>query len=222
MFAVAANTEMGERLRALRTKLRLTQAKMAAQFDVDRETYKNWEYGAANLPKKFHALLTRLEAGGLAAFEPTDLRKPLFPVPHLLVPIPRGPAVPCSDWSDPLEADYNDFTEVDPYMAEGKGRFACEIVGDSMYDLLWPGDLAIWQSEPHPKIGTVVIARTKLNEVTAAQLKHNGTDFVLHKLNSKYEDATADHWEAIGFLVGIIRVEGSKRVTAYDPNGIRP
>lgn len=91
-----------------------------------------------------------------------------------------------------------------------------------MYDLLWPGDKCIWQSAAHPKIGTVVIAVNAENQATVAQLKHDGTNYVLHKLNTRYPAVTSDEWECKGFLVGIIRVQGSKRIAVYDPEGIRP
>lgn len=189
---------------------------MAEKLQIKRTTYLAYEYGRARIPAP---VMQKLQAMGLDA--PPEVGNPLFPVPVPRTLVPRGPAVPCSDWSDPLDTDYDDFEEVDSFMA-GKGRFASEIVGDSMYDLLWPGDMCIWQQSHNPKLGTVVIAVNRERQATCAQLKHDGEQFILHKLNPRYPDAESDHWECVGFLVGIIRVQGTKRVTVFDPQGIRP
>lgn len=205
---------IGDQIRRLRLRLDLTQEEMAQRLDIKRERYVAYEIERARVPK---AIYEQLLGMGLAS----EVAPPLYPSPMPVTLIPRGPAVPCSTWSDPLETDYHEYAEVDSYMA-GAGRFACEIVGDSMYDLLWPGDVCVWQASSAPKLGTVVIAVNSQRQATAAQLKHDGTRFILHKLNPRYEPAEADHWECIGYLVGILRTQGTKRVAVYDPSGIRP
>jgi len=208
-------TGVGADLRRFRRKLDFTQEQMAERLKLKRTTYTSYEDERANLPP---SVLSELRSLG---FGLAEVSAPQHPQPVPVTLIPRGPSVPCSDWSDPLDASFADFEEVDSYMA-GKGRFACDVIGDSMYDLLWPGDKCVWQSSANPKLGTVVLATNGKHEATVAQLKHDGTDYVLHKLNAKYPPVTADHWECKGFLVGIIRIQGSKRVAVYDPEGIRP
>lgn len=196
-----------------------TQHQMADAVGIQRSTYANYELGSP--PRHgWEGVIAKFVALGIQP-PPSEVGRPLHPYAAMLVPIPQGAPVPCSDWSDPLDAEYDQFVEVDSFFA-GKGRFACPIIGDSMYDLLWPGDLCIWQHDMVPKLGTIIIARNSKNEATCAQLKHDGQHFVLHKLNARYDDATSDEWTALGFLVGILRVQGSKRITVYDPNGIRP
>lgn len=207
---------IGDELRAFRRRLDMTQEQMAEKLGLKRTTYTAYEQGLSNVPQAIFAQLQKMGFGAAP-----EVGNPLFPVAVPRTLIPRSPAVPCSDWSDPLDTDYTEFEEVDSFMA-GKGRFACEVVGDSMYDLLWPGDMCIWQQSHNPKLGTVVIAVNRDRQATAAQLKHDGEQFILHKLNPRYPDAESDHWECVGFLVGIIRVQGTKRVTVYDPQGIRP
>lgn len=203
-------------LRRARKSRDWTQAQMAEAAGIKRTTYANYEAGLSNPPE---SVIARLMSSGIQP--PSEVSNPMHPYPSVLVPIPEGPPVPCSDWSDPLDADYEDFIEVDPMFA-GKGRFACRVAGDSMYDLLEQGDLCIWQADKLPKLGTVVIARNAMKEATCAQLKHDGEQFILHKLNPRYPDVVSDHWECLGYLVGIIRTVGSKRVMVFDPNGIRP
>lgn len=212
-----SSTDWSVWLRKARKAKDWTQEQMAATGGVKRTTYANYEAGTSTPPEE---LIARYLAAGVKP-PAQEVGSPLFPMAGVPVPIPRGCPVPCSDWSDPLDADYEDFIEVDSFFA-GKGRFACSIVGDSMYNLLHPGDLCIWQYDMVPKLGSVVIARSHTNEVTCAQLKHDGQQFILHKLNPRYEDAVSDSWVAIGYLVGVIRTDGSKRITVYDPNGIRP
>jgi SOS-response transcriptional repressor LexA len=196
--------------------LNVSQEVLARDLGLTRSTYASYEQGAAAVPS---AVLRRIEDMGFTTV--SEVGSPLGPLPVPVTLIPKGPQVPCSSWSDPLDTDYNEFAEVDSYMA-GKGRFSCEVVGDSMFDLIWPGDMCVFQSSQSPKLGSIVIARTPRNEATVAQLKHDGTSYVLHKLNPKYPPVTAEQWEVIGYLVGVIRIEGTRRTAVFDPSGIRP
>lgn len=208
---------MGEKLRDFRRLvLRVTQDEMAEKLGLKRSTYTAYEQERANIPFAVFEQLRKLGFGSIP-----EVTAPSYPSPKPMTLIPMGPAVPCSDWSDPLDTDYDEWIEVDLFMS-GKGRFACEIVGDSMYDLLWPGDVAIWQESRNPKLGTIVIAKNRDRQATAAQLRHDGEKFYLHKLNPRYPAVESDHWECLGYLVGIVRTQGTKRVTVYDPEGIRP
>jgi len=202
---------------------------MAKEVGIKRTTYTNYELDTSPTPSD---IIEKLLAKGItppATFRDThrpppvvqEVSRPYFPVPNLLVPIPKGPAVPASEWSDPLDAGYDDFIEVDPEFA-GHGVFACEILGDSMLETLRPGDLAIYKASPNPKIGTIIIARNEQLQATCKQLLHNGREFVLHATNPAYEDVTSAEWTAIGFLIGIIRREGSRTTKVFDPDGIRP
>ena len=208
---------LGEDLRDFRRKvLDLTQEQMADRLGLPRTTYTAYEQDRANIPQKVYDHLKKLGFG-----KAPEVTNPLYPSPVPVTLIPKGPAVPCSDWSDPLDTEYHEYAEVDSYMA-ADGRFVTEMVGDSMYDLLWPGDVCVWQADKTPKLGSIVIAVSSDHRATCAQLKHNGKEFVLHKLNPKYDPAEADHWGCIGYLVGILRLQGTKRVSVYDPSGIRP
>lgn len=211
-----ASDGIGESLRRFRRGLDLAQEQMAERLGLKRSTYVSYEHEFANVPARVLRLMQAIGFG-----EAPEVSNPLFPSPVPQSLIPKGPAVPCSSWSDPLDTDYDDFQEVDSYMA-GKGRFASEMVGDSNYDLIWPEDVCVWQSADSFKIGTMVLAVNSKLEATAAQLKHDGTDYILHKLNPKYEDVTSVHWKTVAYLVGIIRIQGTKRVAVYDPQGIRP
>ena len=214
MLFVAANTEMGERLRAARLKTRLTMTAFADVLGVPRSTYKNWEYGVvSNIDP---AIVLKAES-----LVVPELSAPTVPAPLLLVPIPYIGKVAASspvDWTDPFESETME--EVPPQMA-GRGRFSATIFGDSMYDLLLPNDVVVFQAHDVPIIGNVVLYRSEDSTVTIKTLKHNGKGFILHPENPNYEDCEATG-TMVGYLVGIIRKHHSREVTVYDPSGIRP
>jgi SOS-response transcriptional repressor LexA len=103
----------------------------------------------------------------------------------------------------------------------GRCRFACHVRTDSMYDLILPDDLLVFQAQDVPKLGAVVLWRTFDSRVAVKTLKHNGENYYLHSENPRYEDCLADG-QQIGFLVGIIREIGSLRTTSFDATGFRP
>lgn len=215
MLEVAANTELGEALRKFRDTRRMTQDELAAQLGVKRDTYKNWEYGQNEPPRK---VLAKLRSMGFGH----EVGDPLIPASQLLIPIPYIGTVSASekaDWTDPFESE--SFEYVPPEMGDGKGRFCCRVASDSCFDLLWPDDIAVFQRTDIPKIGAIVLFRSFDNRITIKQLKHDGENFVLHPLNPAYPDEKAEG-SMVGYLVGIVREQGSKRVTVYDAHGIRP
>lgn len=215
MFAVAADTPISQQLVNLRKRLRMTQKALAAELGVDRDAYKNWEYGQNPPPDR---VMHRLRAMGLGH----EVGAPLIPASQLLIPITYIGAVNASDkanWTDPFESEAFEF--VPPEMGDVRGRFCCKIASDSCFDLLWPDDIAVFQREDIPKLNAVVLFRSFDNRITIKQLKHDGQDFILHPLNPRYEDERAEG-SMVGYLVGIVRTQGSRKVTVYDEFGIRP
>ena len=231
---------LGERLRTLREQRganegrKLYQRDVAKMLDIKEETYRSYEYGRAQLPEdKAKRLAAEWGISWKSFYDATGLKPHrevsefLAPEPQVLANVPFVGNVGANskvDWLDPIEAA--EFVEVPPEMATARGpqslRFACKVVGDSCFDLIWPEDLCIFHKSDIPKIGAMVLYRSFDDHVTIKQLKHNGTDYYLHALNSKYEDVPVDGGVQVGYLVGIIRQQGSKRVTVYDPNGITP
>ena len=201
-------------LRDIRLQLGMSQPEFARRLGVPGPRYRNWEYGAANAPDSVIKAARRLLGGQVSA--------PSIPASQLYIPIPYIGGVAASsmvDWTDPFEADTFEF--VPPEMGDERGRFSCRVLGDSMYDLLLPGDLCVFQASPIPKIGTVIMYRSPDNLVTIKELKHDGKAFILHPLNPAYEDVPATGI-SLGYLVGIVREIGSRKVTVYDSTGIRP
>jgi SOS-response transcriptional repressor LexA len=233
---------LGEKLRTLREERGRVQGRKIYQRDVAKllrikeETYRSYEYGRAQLPEdKAKALGAEwgvqwqefYKVTGLKPSTASEIGAYYTPEPELLPEIPFVGNVGANtkvEWMDPTEIE--ETIPVPQEMATARGpkslRFACRIVGDSCYDLLWPGDLCVFHKEIVPKIGKMVFYKSPENKVTVKQLKHDGSDYVLHPLNPKYEDEVDEGGEQIGYLVGIVRIHGSKKVTVYDETGIVP
>ena len=231
---------LGEKLRTLREERgrqqgrKLYQRDVAKLLSIKEETYRSYEYGRAQLPED--AAKTLGAEWGIQwkeFYRATGLKPPqesgqfFAPVPLINPEIPFVGNVGANskvDWMDPTEAE--EMIEVPSEMATARGpktvRFACRVIGDSCYDLVWPDDLCVFHKSDVPKIGAIVLYRSFENTVTIKQMKHDGKDYILHPLNPKYVDEVIDGGEQVGYLVGIIRQHGSKKVTVYDETGITP
>ncbi|MEI7986743.1 MAG: S24 family peptidase [Armatimonadota bacterium] len=202
-----------EALIRFRKTLFMKQHEMATKLGVPITRYKNWEYGHQPPGEIIHKLI----AMGFG----NDVGGPTIPAPQLLIPVPYIGEVAASsevDWVDPFDSDT--FEYVPPEMGMEKGRFSAKVIGDSMYDLLVPGDVVVFQRTDIPKIGHVVLFRSFDNKITIKTLKHDGTNYLLEAINQVYETVEAKG-SMIGYLVGIVREQGSRRVTVYDSTGIR-
>jgi SOS-response transcriptional repressor LexA len=206
--------EQAEFLKSLRETLGMSMTIFAERLGVPRSRYKNWEYGVVD--KIPESVLERARDMRAAVSEPR------IPASQLLIPVPYigqvAASSPC-DWTNPL--DCLDFEFVPPEMGDARGRFACRVIGDSMYDLLIPDDICVFQATEIPKLGVVVLHRSPDNLITVKELKHDGERYILHSLNSAYPDQPANG-VMVGFLVGIVRERGSRKTTEYDASGIRP
>jgi len=209
-----------EQLRMFRNRLGLTQEQMAFRLGIKRPRYANFEIDP---DKRGHsrpnpAILDQLIKLG---FEPQP-GPPLIPASQLLVPVPFIGYVAASDpvdWTDPFESD--EFEYVPPEMGDARGRFACKIASDSMMPLLEPHDICVFQRTEVPKIGHIILFRSKENLVTVKQLKHDGETYLLQPLNPRYQVNPAEG-SMLGYLVGIVRERGTQRITIFDSSGILP
>lgn len=216
MIFVAVNNEIGSELRKIRESLRMSLTTFADALGVERHNYRNWENGTSKrvpdeVVKKARTIGAR---GDVSAFS--------IPASQILVPIPYIGFVSASappEYTDPFETESFEF--VPPEMGDVRGRFSLRILGDSMYDLLHPNDLCVFQYSQVEKIGCVILFRSSENKLTVKTLKHDGTGFVLKAENPNYDEQPAKG-SVVGFLVGIVREQGSRKVTVYDAHGIRP
>lgn len=214
MLRTMEQDSIAKGLRTFRRALDLTQEQMASRLGLKRTTYTSYEQELARIPGNVLEDLARMGFRG-------DTGPPAIPAAELRVPIPFLGSIAASakvDWTDPFESEAMEYV---PSEMAGRGRYCCRVASDSCYDLLWPGDIAVFQRQDVPRIGAIVMYRDRDRRITIKQLKHDGTDYILHPLNAKYEDVKADG-DMVGVLVGIVREQGSRRVTVYDDHGIAP
>ena len=202
-------------LKTIRETMRYTLKEFARILEVAETRYQNWEYSKAEPPAAIMARARAIANGD-------DITRPSIPAPELKIQVPYIGQVAAStpvDWSDPFDAV--EFEYVPTEMGDAKGRFSARVIGLSMFPLLLPGDLVVFQSTNIPKLGVVVLHRSNDNKVTVKELKHDGEKFILSSTNDAFPNVPAEGL-VIGHLVGIVREQGSRITTEYDSQGIRP
>lgn len=94
------------------------------------------------------------------------------------------------------------------------------VEGDSMVPFLRPYDIAIVKEHRTERLNFPFLIRVEGGHQIKI-LKHDGQHFVYRSLNPTYPEVQA-YGELIGYLVGIVRIEGSRVEMHYDPNGLKP
>lgn len=188
---------------------------MADTLGIKRARYSHYESGRAKSVPDF--VWESLRKYGVTEEANVGVAAGELEVP--VVSIGQVGAAARADWVDPFECEQMLF--VPGHMAEGKGRFAAEITGDSMIPLVMPGDLCVFQRSDVPKIGAVVLFRAFDNRICVKKLKHDGAQYILESLNPTYDPEPAEG-SMVGYLVGIYRKIGKRIISDYDPDGIRP
>ncbi len=215
----------GTEILRLREAMRFTQLEMAERLSVPLNRYKNWEYARSQTPPKILAEAKRLYATEAPR---SEVGAPMGAISETEVPVPYIGKIAAStpvDWSDPLEAPL--LEPVPVHMMTQKGVFTARVGGDSMMPLLMPEDLCIFVAREEAPPGLIVLYMQtevedgrELNTATIKQLKHDGTRYVLHALNPTVPDVFASG-RVIGVLTGYVREIGRRRITDFDPDGIR-
>lgn len=213
----------------------MDQAALAKRIEVTPSRLSNWERDIS-LPKAKSPYLGKIahELGVSLEFlsmgtpvvgaQNATLEQISYPVALPLVPVPYIGFMPAGVWVDPLETE--DSQELDARFA-GKGRFCGRVAGESMMELLEPNDLVTFQAyhfgeKPRgPLIGDILYAKCAEGGAVK-QLRHDGQDFRLHSLNTNHDEAKADTWEGIGYLVGIQREDRGELFIRYNPEGLKP
>lgn len=209
--------DIATRLKNWRKTQDLTQQQLADQLQIKRSRLANFENGTSTPNRD---ILANLEKLGFPKSH--EVGPPLIPASQLLVPIPFIGYIAASnpvDWTDPFESETFEF--VPPEMGDARGRFACKIASDSMFPLLEPHDICVFQRTEVPKIGHVILFRSNDNLVTVKLLKHDGATYVLQPINPTYNSIPAEG-NMLGYLVGIVRERGTQRITIFDSTGILP
>ena len=146
---------------------------------------------------------------------------PSMPVTFPTLPMPYVGYLPAGTWVAP--SDTEDFEEVESRYWK-KGRYCAKMEGFSCYPALQPGDFTMWEENPAPAVGKIVVAQRKGDHAaTVKRLDWLNNEYALKAINAAESDAEADGWGVVAMLVLVswIDQEGGE-VTVYRPDGIRP
>ncbi len=157
-----------------RAKMKPADLRRASEDRLSFARIGNWLRGD-NDPKQSEladvARWVKATVGELLGDEPMRaLSDPVNVRPVSDTHIPNLGRISAGRWSEPN--DRGDTALVPAFMA-GPGRFKIEIEDDSMYPFLCPGDEAIFQRHPRPKLGRAV--KPARNEEGLMTIKASGT-----------------------------------------------
>lgn len=98
-----------------------------------------------------------------------------------------------------------------------------KIEGDSMMPLIEPGDVAVFRDHPSQRQGLVFAVRKAIDgQIIVKRLVFRENSWKLEPANETYNtEPVLPGDQLLGFLVGIVRTQGTMRTTIHDPSGIR-
>ena len=130
--------------------------------------------------------------------------------------------VPASNWGDALNQAEPE--PISPKFA-GPRRFMCKVQGDSCYPALHQGDMVIFESNPAPAEGMIVLAeRSSDSACTVKEFKRVNGMATLAPItpDPAFRDVSAPAgWRATAVLVGVIFTVQGAEAEFYSPSGLR-
>lgn len=209
-------------LKSVRHQAGLDQAEFAPFIGRSRSALAMYESGRIPLPADVVAAIRTAFPGSPSP--PKDGELTILGQPHteaLFARIPYAGIVPASSqWGDPLSND--ELREVDPKFA-GPGRFMCRVQGDSCWPALWQGDLTIWEVNPAPHEGLIVLAE-RLNDqaCTVKEYRRQNGRPSLCPVNPDYEEAfDPEGWKATAVLIGVLDRSEGPEISYFNEGGLR-
>jgi len=211
--------------------------------DFSRETIANMENNRRSVPEDVVRIASNLFRKpmawfyeGVAAYEPLppELDYPKVVSPDLSVPVRIAPVgkvemrvagtVPAgSDWGDPLQSEWTEFMDA---KFGGHGRFLAKVRGDSCFPALLQGDMAVWEADESPRVGTLVLVEeTDEYRVTVKELVLEPSGRLSLRAVNRDSDVPSltQPWRVTAKLVGVERRQpGMPEITLYDPDGLTP
>ena len=177
------------RLKELRKKNGLSQAKFAKQINVAQNTVSNWENGNRSIDSEkaiaiaefFGVTIDYLLGNNIDNnIEPISLPKDVVKIP-VLSRIPAG--IPIEAIEDVLE-----YIEIPEEMTRGgKEFFALKIQGDSMYPEYLSGDIVIFEVSPTCETGDDCAVMVNGDDATFKRIERKENGIMVKPLNPEYE-----------------------------------
>lgn len=184
----------------LREHLAVSQSEMSRVAGVTRQTWIAWEQGRSPDHRTLSDALTEIGTRWSIDVHGYVRTGEIRPVAHL----------------EPLVGDRRLMV---PTEFEGECRRAHLMQGDSMIDLIYPGDTVIVDLSVVPRVGDVVAATHRaLGDVLIRQMYPTA----LHALNPRFADIDIEEFAILGTVVGIDRRANEEHTFRHNPKGLRP
>lgn len=207
MWDVAANTpsQASQELRSIREKLRLKQHELAAMLEVPFDRYRNYEY--RNVPERVLDLARDIlvRANGLRGVRQA-------PTGKLKVLGSTGAG------DSPIYEPDEDFIFVPiEFVRNEYGATTVEANQFSMLPYIHPGDTLIFKRTDTPKLDKIIAVRLR-GETESVVKKCTLVErrLVLRSYNPDYPDIPIDGSTVLGYLTGIVGVDGAFRLGPED------
>ena len=177
-------TQIGDRIRALRRKMGLTQEEFAERADMHRSAVAKYEGGtltpkAASLEKLANALGVTIEY--LVTGEDLPLPSNAYPVSEVAVPIIG--AIRCGP-GGLAEQEVEGYGSAD--VANPEQHFLLRVVGDSMEPDITDGMLALIHRQEDVESGEVAAVGIDGEEGTLKRVVKQDGAVILQAFNAKY------------------------------------
>jgi len=192
--------EIGERVRELRKKHKMTQAEVARKIGVSSPTITQWENNQTspkgdNLLKLSQVLSCTPDYLMSGKGSPNDIHENVEAAPRLKGLVPVINEVQAGAWTDIKTGfDESDISEWIPTLqANSRYAFALRVVGDSMANTserrsLSEGMIVVVDPEKQARHRSIVVARlSDSDKATVKELVIDGDRSYLRPFNSQYQ-----------------------------------
>ena len=185
---------LGQRIRARREELGLTQEQVAEQVGIKQQSYQAIESGSVKKPRHLYEISVALKCdmAWLLSGKETEVKN-IEPIALKARQVPLISYVQAGVWTESCELrDLTGFEYIMTSLELSDKAFALQIKGDSMEPEFKEGDVVIIDPAIKPIPGEFVVAMNGESEATFKKYRELGYDehermqFELIPLNSDY------------------------------------
>lgn len=188
------------KLKELREKHKLSQAKLAKLLNVSQSTVAMWENGE-NKPK-YEKIIKLCQIFNVSATELLDDQS-LVAETSSPVWVPVLGSVQAGVPSEAIQ-DITDYEDISSITSCGQDYFALKIKGSSMEPRFLEGDVVIVKKQSDVKDGEIAIVLVNGDEATCKKIKKTPQGVMLIPLNSTFETMLYSDEEILSLPVVII------------------
>ncbi|WP_197090471.1 helix-turn-helix domain-containing protein [Cupriavidus basilensis] len=208
---------IGERIRALRKDLGLTQADLARYFNITNVSVSEWERGIGKPDQeKLPALARKLQTSVVYLLtgrdDAKDTDKPTEALLHLTSGLPVIPSGGAFEWSQKMPAEQEKFAGeriLCPFQ-HSEGAFITNVIGESMFDpsskkSFSDGDYIVVDPNRGIRQGSIALIKVATGEIVRQVLIEPDQTVLMQALNPRWPDRIQKMDEGdtiIGVVIG--------------------